>query len=82
MTWDEAYVKQKIPVSLRCDDTYKEGFRSGWFDVYLGHDSMIARTSTWGQYAIGYSDGRASYMECNPVIKIEGDITCLVNLLG
>jgi len=78
-TWEEALADFKFP--RRDGDTYREGFRSGWLDCYLGHDSRTARTSTWGYYAMGYSDGHRSYFQYNPVEQV-GEITCLQSLLG
>jgi hypothetical protein len=78
--WNEAITFFKAPPNDP-DDTYREGFRSGWLDMYLGHDSIIARTSNWGYYAAGYVDGHNAYYQYNPVVK-EGEITCLKKLLA
>ena len=78
--WNEAITHFKIPPND--PDTYREGFRSGWLDMLLGHDSMVARTSNWGHYAMGYVDGHNAYYQYNPVVKEEGGITCLKKLLA
>lgn len=78
VTWKEAINTQKLPTTYV--DSYTEGFRSGWFDVYLGLNSMIARTSPWGYYAMGYVDGRLAYRRHNPIVQEEDGVTCLKNL--
>ena len=82
VTWDEAIKNYRYPA--KDADTYVEGFKSGWFNNYLGHDSMIARTLQWGLYAVGYIDGFNAYYRYNEpeIVVTEGDIVCLKSLLG
>ena len=63
--------------------TYREGFKSGWFDASLETVSQTAQTSEWGYYSVGYCHGHRAYSfkYSNPV-KTEGGITCLKSLLA
>jgi len=78
-TWDVAFEMQNTPICVKYTDSYKEGFRNGWFDTYLGYESKIALIAKWEYYSMGYKDGRLAFKINNPVIQ-EGEITCLKNL--
>jgi hypothetical protein len=79
LPWEDAIKYYRYPST--CVESYTEGFRSGWIDSYLGLDSRIAKTSSWGNYASGYVDGKNAYRYYNPVIQ-EGEVTCLENILS
>ena len=82
VTWDEAIQYVKFPTLHEHYDSFREGFRSGWFDRYLGWSSIISKTSTYGRYAMGYVDGQAAWDCYTSPLKDDGGITCLMNLLS
>ncbi len=82
-TWKDAIRYQKFPMSHKDYDSYREGFRSGWLDRYLENNSIIAKTSPWGQYAMGYIDGQVAWDIYTSPLKIEkGGVICLTSLLA
>lgn len=82
MTCEEALKEHcRFPASHQDYDTYCLGYKSGWYDKYLGRNSMIALTSPWGAYSSGYRDGQIDYVYYSP-LKQEGEVTCLKTLLA
>lgn len=82
LTCEEALAFQKYPTTnpdYRL--SYEEGFKSGWYDRYLGHSLMVSRTSPDPLYATGYTDGQIAYDCYSSPLKEEGDVTCLKSLL-
>lgn len=45
------------------DESYLKGRYDGYWDAWLGIDSIISRTATWGNYACGYSDGQIIFKD-------------------
>lgn len=81
-TCKEALAKKSYPTTdLHKKFSYEEGFKSGWYDRYLGLSLTVSRTSTDSFYATGYIDGQIAY-DCNTTpLKQERGITCLKSLL-
>ena len=53
-TWDEAIEEY----SLCANESYRQGFYSGWFDCFVGRgQSDVALMSKWDRYSTGYNDG-------------------------
>lgn len=77
LAWEEAIIDE----CLGSIKSYREGFRHGWLDAFLGYRSCTILGSKWAYYTTGYADGLASWHERNSV-KIEGEIVCLKSLLA
>lgn len=83
LTCEEALALQKCPTTHPDKRlSYEEGFKSGWYDRYLGLSLTVSRTSPDTYYATGYFDGQISYDCHTSPLKHEGGITCLKNLLA
>jgi hypothetical protein len=83
LTCEDALNLQKYPVTNPDKKlSYEEGFKNGWYDRYLGHSLMVARTSPDTYYATGYSDGQIAYDCYSSPLKEEGGMICLRSLLA
>ena len=59
-TWDTALAA----FHPKASESYRQGFRDGWLDKYMGHRSTIALTWPTGGYATGYYDGHRENTQC------------------
>ena len=81
VTYEEALSYWKYPKHLPDYESYKEGFKSGWYDRYLGLSLTTSKTSTYGRYAMGYVDGQVAWDCYSSPLKEEGGVICLTNIL-
>ena len=52
--WYQAFLRSSYGDK---DESYREGFRSGWLDYGAKFFSRVSVTTTWNHYAVGYVDG-------------------------
>jgi len=81
VTCKEALTYAKFPIHLDDYESYKEGFKSGWYHRYLGESLETAKTSSYGRYAMGYVDGQEAWDCYTSPLKDDGGVICLNSIL-